>query len=283
MDRKQILWIDNMRVVATIFVVINHVVITAIHVFEKNASQWDYFMYNGINHFARFAVPCFLMITGYLLLSPERKIDYHKALYKYVWRMVVILLTVGTSFSVMELYFDTRQLGIMTFINGLWNVIIGKTWGHMWYLYSLIGLYLVVPVIKPAFNSSNKKILDVFLLIAFLFCCVLPTISKITGFEFGVKFPMNSFFLFYFILGGWLLIRNFDGGLSAKMWLYIVVVFGLLQFGVAYLEYIIGYTPGEHLKHYASPLMVIYSFAVFLWIKSSNMSFQSVWGGGNFE
>ena len=78
----KIKWIEVIRVIATIFVVVNHVVITAIHYFEKTASQWDFFVYNGINHFARFAVPCFLMITGYLLLNPERKIDYKKVLTK---------------------------------------------------------------------------------------------------------------------------------------------------------------------------------------------------------
>ena len=30
--------------------------------------------------------------------------------------------------------------------------IIGKTWDHMWYLYTLIGIYLVLPVLKPMYQ-----------------------------------------------------------------------------------------------------------------------------------
>lgn len=264
----KIKWIEVIRVIATIFVVVNHVVITAIHYFEKTASQWDFFVYNGINHFARFAVPCFLMITGYLLLNPERKIDYKKVLTKYVWRMVVILFTVGSVFAMMELYFDTRSCNMLTFLNAFWKVIIGKTWGHMWYLYSLIGLYLVCPVIKPAFNNLDTKTIDIFLLLGFVFCCIIPTLNRMTGFEFGIKYPMTSEFVYYFLLGG-RLFRTKEGVLTSWWWLSIAFVFGIFQFGVSFLEYYIGYTPAEWLKDYASPFMAIYSFAVFIWVMKS--------------
>lgn len=58
--------------------------------------------------------------------------------------------------------------------------------------------------------------------------------------------------------------------LTSWSWLSIAFVLGMFQFGVSFLEYYIGYTPAEWLKDYASPLMAIYSLAVFIWVMKSN-------------
>ena len=288
---KKIQFIVVLRVVATIFVLVNHVTVSTIHLFGKAASQWEQFTCHGINHFARFAVPCFLMITGYLLLDSNRKIDYHKA-FKYAWRMVVILLTVGTLFAMMELYFEERKFDPLLPIQSVWNVLQGKTWKHMWYLYTLIGLYLIIPVFKPVFEKLNTKTIDIFLIICFIFVSVIPTLQKYVVFEFGIKYPMSSCFLFYLLLGGRLLLTTnspldklpnsqTDKDKSVRLWLTIAFIMGLVQFGIAYIEYVIGYSEAEYLKDYYSPFMAFYSFAVFVWIMRLNPKFKmETLGGG---
>lgn len=49
----------------------------------------------------RWAVPCFVMITGYLLLDPNKEIDLKK-IQKYVLRMAVVILLFGTIYCLME-------------------------------------------------------------------------------------------------------------------------------------------------------------------------------------
>ena len=53
-----------------------------------------------------------------------------------------------------ETYFSKQGGGE---INSSIHFATGHSWAHMWYLYMLIGLYLITPVIKPfVVKASNK-------------------------------------------------------------------------------------------------------------------------------
>ena len=57
---------------------------------------------------------------------------------------------------------------------------------------------------------------------------------------------------------------------------------GLMQFGVSYIEYIVGYTDAKYLKQYDSPLMAFYAFAVFVRVMRLNPQFKMETLGGVF-
>lgn len=115
--------------------------------------------------------------------------------------MTVVLLTVGSVFAWMEIYFTTKSLAPSGFLIALWNTVQGETWKHLWYLYTLIGLYLIMPVVKSFFNNLSLKELDVFLILSFFFGSIMPTISSLTGVKLGVTLPICSISLFYFMMG----------------------------------------------------------------------------------
>lgn len=87
---QKIVYLEFLRVICAIVVLLDHICIAGIHIFGDSASQFEHFFYNGVQHWSHFAVPVFLMITGYLLLDPKREISYNKAITKYAWRMVAI-------------------------------------------------------------------------------------------------------------------------------------------------------------------------------------------------
>lgn len=153
--KDKIVYLEFLRIFCAIVVILDHICIAGIHIWGAHASTFDQFFYNGVQHWSHFAVPVFLMISGYLLLAPQRKIDYKKAITKYAWRMVAVLLTVGTVFAWMEIYFKTKSFAPSGLLLALWNTIQGDTWKHLWYLYTLVGLYLVLPVLKPIFEKNG--------------------------------------------------------------------------------------------------------------------------------
>lgn len=199
--KRKIAFLEFLRVLCAIVVVLDHICIAGIHIFENDATTFNEFFYNGIQHWSHFAVSVFLMISGYLLLDPIREIGYKKVITKYVWRMTVVLLTVGSVFAWMEIYFTTKSLAPSGFLIALWNTVQGETWKHLWYLYTLIGLYLIMPVVKSFFNNLSLKELDVFLILSFFFGSIMPTISSLTGVKLGVTLPICSISLFYFMMG----------------------------------------------------------------------------------
>lgn len=76
--KDKIVYLEFLRIFCAIVVILDHICIAGIHIWGTHASTFDQFFYNGVQHWSHFAVPVFLMISGYLLLASQRKIDYNK-------------------------------------------------------------------------------------------------------------------------------------------------------------------------------------------------------------
>lgn len=275
--KDKIVFLECLRVFCAIAVVLDHIAIAAIHIYSHNASNWDKFAYNGIQHWSHFAVPVFLIISGYLLLDSRKEIGYDKAIGKYAKRIIVVLLLIGSCFAYMELFFTNKTFSCADIGKAIYLTIAGQTWDHMWYLYVLIGIYLVLPVLKPMFKLQVRTI-DVFLTIMLVFCSILPTVQRYCDFSFGFSLPITTIYLFYFLLGGRLRIRNVVGWISKPI--IVVCCFMLVLIGFAYLEYVNGYVDLEFLSGYASPVIVVLSVSVFVLFHSKNEMLTKVYNWG---
>lgn len=147
------------------------------------------------------AVPVFFMITGELLLDEKRTITYSVCIKKYAKRIILALIVFGIPFSMMEVFMTTRTLNFDLWWKGVVNVIEGKSWGHLWYLYALIGIYLVLPFVKAAINHMERSQVRALLIVLFVFNFILPLIEDLLELEFGFYIPISSFALFYLIAG----------------------------------------------------------------------------------
>lgn len=235
---------------------------------------------NGNVHVMHPAVLLFVMITGALLLQPERKIDYKKVLTKYVWRMVVVLALIGSIFAWMEIYFTDKYFAFSQIPLALMNTLAGHTWKHMWYLYMLIGLYLVVPLLKGGVNHLYGKQLDWLIGIGFFFTSLIPAIKQYTGIEVGIQFPTGSIYLFLMLLGYRLSLVNLGG--KIKIWGWSILGFIVVFMCFGYLEYVDGHLSLTWLSGYNSPMMIVYSAAIFVFIKEMPVNYDKCLkiGGG---
>lgn len=278
--KEKIVYLEFLRVLCAIVVVLDHICIAGIHIWEANASEFDKFFYNGVQHWSHFAVPVFLMISGYLLLSPQRPIDYKKAITKYAWRMIVVLLAVGTIFAWMEIYFKTKSFAPSGLLLALWNTIQGDTWKHLWYLYTLVGVYLVLPVLKPFFEKLTVRDLDVFLGISFFFGSIMPTLSSLTSFKLGVTFPICSIYLFYFMMGRRIGVLEIDRRTKRYFSISVFGVLSCVSFICAYFEYYKNQNVVECLTTYSSPIIVFAGISFFYMMKSLDSYLVKCYCGG---
>ena len=279
MMKEKIVYLEFLRVICAVVVVLDHICIAGIHIFGRNATLFEKFFYNGIQHWSHFAVPVFLMISGYLLLDSRREIGYKKAITKYAWRMVAVLLTVGTVFAWMEIFFSTKSFAPSGLLIALWNTVQGDTWKHLWYLYTLVGLYLVLPVIKPIFDRLKTRELDIFLVLFFFFGSIMPLVTSFTGFKLGVTMPICCIYLFYFMMG-----RRI--GIMEKKRIgqtFSIIIFGLLSIGLfifAYCEYYLNMIEIEKLSVYSSPIVVCAGIFVFYAAKEMDVKLSKIYSGG---
>lgn len=75
------------------------------------------------------------------------------------------------------------------------NVIAGKLWEHMWFVYAIIGIYLVMPVVHGFIKLERK---DSFILTAILFAfnILFPVFQK--WIPIGVELSFGGY-LFYML------------------------------------------------------------------------------------
>ncbi len=138
--------LEFLRFIATLGVIFLHVGICWISAFNDSATPMQSFTFSAVQHSMNWAVPVFMMITGALMMSKE-SITYKQAM-KYFVRMALLLVMFGTVFAWMELVFTTHRFSIAMIGHGLVNMFAGETWKHLWYLYMLLGIYLILPALN---------------------------------------------------------------------------------------------------------------------------------------
>lgn len=133
--RKRLVYIDSLRVMATLAVVLLHICTTA--TVSPSQGQDQILLYAGISAAMRWAVPVFVMISGALLLDPDKNFS----LKRYAAKMIFVLLVFGWGYAILEQFYQVRKISFGLFMYALGNVFQEKSWDHMWYIYMLLGLY----------------------------------------------------------------------------------------------------------------------------------------------
>lgn len=211
--------------------------------------------------FTRFCVPVFIMITGALLLDPSKQVDLRKIYTNYVWRILTILGIVGFAYAAIEEIFTLRTLNLGLIPVCIGKVVSGDLWDHMWYLYMLIGLYMVLPLIKKFVNACTQTELDLFLVLLFVFNLLIPALENFVGLKVGVAFPITGSSIFYFIMGYRLMTikSNTHGFTAVILVLFVLFLYALLHYDLN--------TPVKYLS-FSSPIICIVSISVFLFFRN---------------
>lgn len=160
-------------------------------------SNSQYSVLSKISQLGRFAVPCFFMLTGYLLIRKGTIYSYKLIFKKYIIRIILVLLIFGSAFSMMELVFNAG-ISLKILYNAIINVIQDKSWAHLWYLYSLVGIYMALPIIQGIFIDVQNTFIAIILL---FICTYIYPIISVFNIDIAFKIPVNGFPLIYFMIG----------------------------------------------------------------------------------
>lgn len=187
---------EVLRIICSIAVVSIHTVYQSHLLFQDPSDNRYLFLYN----FLAFAVPIFVMITGAIWLNPEKDFNLKKSLL----RVVIPLFSFGIVFSILERYYVERVISWKLLLSGIVDVFLGNSWDIFWYIYMLIGLYLLMPLFRAATKVMQKKQIAFLILVLFIFCSLMPELETIFSFSLPVTIPVNSVYVMYIFLGYYL-------------------------------------------------------------------------------
>lgn len=239
-------WISLLRISATLAVVFLHVngtVHANRNIIVQTETQTVFFTL--CSNLMIWAVPVFFMITGFLLLNPNKNISLDLILKQYIKRILLALSLFSIPYGFMK-YFGTYGFilpddhrvvniiiwGINICCTVLWYFLTNNSFSHLWYLYELIGIYFILPIIKHFINNSEKQEQKYILLILFLFDFFFPYLKNIfPNFEIAFHVPI-SYSIFYLLAGYYFGNHVFSRHLSLSFVLLgniVIVVLTLLN------------------------------------------------------
>lgn len=175
MKKDHLGWVDLLRVIACFLVVLSHCCDPFVARFDADRGEFLVGVFSG--SLFRSCVPLFVMMTGVLLLPVnEGMAEFYK---KRIGRIISPLVFWSVALPV--LFFLYYHSGVATnnplivADNYAWGPTFAKVWTFvfnfnfdttpLWYLYMLIGLYLVMPVISSWMRDAPRKDVRLFLYI----------------------------------------------------------------------------------------------------------------------
>ena len=104
MKSERVIFLDSLRVIAIIAVIILHSAASQWYITPVNSLNWQ--ILNIYNSLVRWCVPMFLMISGVFFLDPNKNISKKDIFYKYIKRILIALIFWGLLYGLINLFLN---------------------------------------------------------------------------------------------------------------------------------------------------------------------------------
>ena len=171
LEEERYNYIDFIRVLAICMVIILH----CISGYYNDASNYKSLLWKAlgyVNELSRTGVPLFFMISGFLLL--QGNMHSLKSFYKRRFLKICIPFLGYDIFYYTVMHFP--KLSVCEFIKELFNS--GSAY-HLWFIYSILFLYLIMPFIKFIIDKCNINMLVLFFVIVIFQNAIRPFINTV--------------------------------------------------------------------------------------------------------
>lgn len=248
--------LDIMTIIASFLVVLTH-----------QASQVDARSIYVYQIISEAAVPLFIMKSGTLQLSNSKRIDY-----SYVRKRITKFALIITFWG---LFYNLLCNALIDGISysAVWKSIVAVVTAdtaynyQFWYLYMLLGLYIISPVIKKFTDNAGKKdflyVITIFAIIGFIvpFICGIYDVDSQSIWVVKWLSPFSAYWLLYYLLGTYL-----DRYPLSKQQNQVIILLTALLGSLTILKCVGGDNSQDSLKvwlKYNSPFTLVYTVALF--------------------
>lgn len=266
---------DCIRIVAMILVLLVHV---SAYVVIQYPIGTEFVVGNIFNGLSRGGVPMFVMLSGALLLDEKRKLEtkmfYKKTLSFMIFLTIGWLLFYGLFYAVILPALKDEKVTEGAFRDFLLTFQ-GSDYPHLWYMFLVIGMYLLIPVLRLFVKEENKNyvigIIAVCIVIQFLSNLLdlftRGSIINVSGFVAKFHLESATGYMGYLLIGWYLAHYRLDKNVRISLYLLgIAAVIGSIvavQYCIADISNIRAY-----LYEALSVPALLYGCALFVLIQS---------------
>lgn len=208
--KQRDLSLDLLRIVACVMVVMMHSPIPS--------DNSDGIILSSLSYFTAPCIGLFFMVSGALILPPPIASESNTALPFLRKRLKRVLMPtlVWTFFYIAIKWFDgnTTSSEVLTSIFSIPFSAQGH--GVLWFMYTLLGLYLVTPILHAWLRNASEKDIRFYLLLWLITMCypLLQIFVEVNDTSTGMLYYFSGY-VGYFVLGYWL--QSYGEKLSLKV------------------------------------------------------------------
>lgn len=259
---------DLLRAAAMLAVIVLH--LAGSRLGETPVGSVEFHVLNAYDGLTHWCVPVFVMLSGMFLLDPKHSLPPAKLL-GHILRLLAALLVWGTAYALVG-QVSSAGLSWRSVGAALRQVLQGRTHFHLWFLYMMVGLYLITPILRAFIRGAGRGELRWFFLMSFVFASLIPTLLRLRP-DQTVKLWVNNLdlhlvlgYVGYYVLGYYL--KTYTLSRGAEYLIYVLGILGAAATvgGTAWLSGRRGELI-QTLYNYDSPNIVLMSVAVFVFFR----------------
>ncbi len=271
-SNNRIVYLEILRVIGCLAVIMIH---TASRYVTKDFGTFNFWVGNIFDGVARFGVPIFVMISGALMLSEDYNLTKEK-LIKHLKKMIIFFIFWSVIYCIFFRIIEPKYISHTAIkISNIVRYLVEGHY-HLWYIYLVIGLYLITPLLKLWVNDKNKKYVEYFIILSLIFTFLIPELIRIGANYFAIfnkfKYVIDKNlqltyvggFSAYYILGWYL--NKYD--IKKKNLIYILGLLSLVYTIIG--TYIISITTHKPVQvyEYLSLNVLFPTLSIFLLIRN---------------
>ena len=284
MARQHIIFLDYLRTIACLMVILVHAT-EFFYIGSEGisiANTTDLTIVSILNSACRAAVPLFVIASSYLLVPLRGEVSVYAK--RRVTRVFFPFVVWSLFYAIVpDFVYGVGAEGVLPKLNRLlYNF--NEESGHLWYIYMITGVYLIIPIISPWLQQASKRAEEVFLGIWFI-TTFYQYVSPFLGGWLG-ECGWNEFHSLYYYSGyiGYVVLGHYIK-VHLKMSTSKAIAVGLLTFLVGYaFTALTFYNHGANSTDYfyvelpwrfCTFNVALMSFGLFLMI--SKINYQAKW------
>ncbi|MGY6275600.1 acyltransferase [Methylomonas sp. MgM2] len=256
--REKIIWLDYLRAIGCVLVVLLHTSAFYLYRMEKiDLFSWS--VANYIQSFTRISVPLFFMISGYIFFGEKKP---HIKNYVRVFSALLF-------YSALCLIYSKCYKGEPVY-EALRNIFFIPVFYHLWFFYALLIVYMICNILTVRDVSFGSAV---------LFACVFfilinPKLSNLTGlfgFSFKNKLQLDGELIYYVLYAAFG--RILGRGLISEALKFVVfapLFYILSSLLIGYGTFFVSLQAYKYVHvfyTYSSVLVAIGAFSVFVFTR----------------
>jgi surface polysaccharide O-acyltransferase-like enzyme len=230
-----------------------HVSASVVHTIP-NIYFISWWVANFADAFSRWCVPVFVMVSGALLLSSPSKLTPIQFYRRRAARLLPPIIVWTLVFILFRKYTEANFNSIVA----LESIVSGRPYIHLWYLYMVVGLYIITPFLRSLVTVLDADSLRLLMLFCFAISAIECTRDVSSSTFLAGFLPFIGYFLagYYFFC-----CQN-----KPNVWrsIFIILACGLaIAVGTGVLLSLYGASSLEIMYSNQNPIVVVMSICIF--------------------